>query len=94
MHLDLRLNDLPMPRIATIRLEGPTRILQEITNRNLVKATQGVESRQFQNRKEKMKQRLMDFPMARDPMRSINLTSLNNHLRTSTHSQCTYRTNH
>ena len=60
MHLDLRLNDLPMPRIAAIRLDGPTRILQEITSRNLVKATQGGESRQFQNRKEKMKQRLVE----------------------------------
>src|SRR5262245_9009091 len=60
MYLDLRLNDLPKPRVAAIRLEGPTRILQTITNRNLVEATQGVESRQFQNRKEKLKQRLVE----------------------------------
>ncbi len=59
MHLDLRFNDLPVPRIAAIRLVGATRTLQELASRNLARATQGVESKQFKNRKEKMKQRLM-----------------------------------
>lgn len=59
MHLDLRFNDLPVPRIAAIRLVGATRTLQELTSRNLARATQGVESKQFKNRKEQMKQRLM-----------------------------------
>lgn len=59
MHLDLRLSDLSVPRIAAIRLVGSTRTLQEITNRNLAKATHGAESRQFKNRKEEMKERLM-----------------------------------
>lgn len=59
MHLDLRLNDLTLSRIASIRLVGATRTLQELTNRNYARATQGVESRQFINRKELMKQRLM-----------------------------------
>ena len=59
MPLDLRLNDLTLSRIATIRLVGATRTLQELTNRNYARATQGVESRQFINRKEQMKQRLM-----------------------------------
>jgi hypothetical protein len=59
MYLDLRLNDLTLSRIATIRLVGATRALQELTSRNFAKVTQGVESRQFKNRKEQMKQRLM-----------------------------------
>jgi hypothetical protein len=59
MRLDLRFNDFPVPRIATIRLVGATRTLQELTSRNLARATQGVESKQFKNRKEQMKQRLM-----------------------------------
>jgi hypothetical protein len=59
MPLDLRLSDLRLPRIATIRLDGASRILREITSRNVASATQGVESRQFKNRKEQMKQRLM-----------------------------------
>jgi hypothetical protein len=59
MRLDLRLNDLPQPRVAAFRLVGALRTLQELTSRNLARATQGVESRQFKNRKEQMKQRLM-----------------------------------
>jgi hypothetical protein len=59
MRLDLRLNDLTLSRIANIRLVGATRTLQELTSRNIAKATQGIESRQFKNRKDQMKQRLM-----------------------------------
>ncbi len=59
MHLDLRFNDLPVPRIAGIRLAGASRTLQEIASRNQIKATGGGESKQFQNRKEEMKKRLM-----------------------------------
>ena len=59
MHLDLRLRDLPLPRIASLQLVGVTRIVQELTRRNLAKATQGIESKPFENRKELMKQRLM-----------------------------------
>lgn len=60
MHLDLRLDDLPVPRIAAIRLEGAIRALREITSRNLAKATQGAEPKQTKDRKEKMKRRLME----------------------------------
>jgi EH_Signature domain len=60
MYLDLRLHDLPSPRIDAIRLVGAVGILQEITNRNLMNAKQGVESRQFKDRKEQMKRRLME----------------------------------
>ena len=57
MHLSLH---LPLPVIAAIPLSGATRTLHEITNRNLAKATQGAESRQFKNRKEQMKRRLKE----------------------------------
>jgi hypothetical protein len=60
MYLDLRLHDLPLPRIDAIRLVGAVGTLQEITNRNLKKATQGAESRQFKDRKEQMKRRLRE----------------------------------
>ena len=59
MHLDLRLNDLTLSRIASIRLTSATRTLQELTGRNLARAKQGPDSPQFKNRKEEMKQRLM-----------------------------------
>ena len=60
MYLDLRLDDLPLPRIDAIRLFGATQTLQGITSRNLEKATQGAESGQFKRRKEQMKRRLME----------------------------------
>ena len=58
MNLDLRLTDLPMPRIASIHLASATRILQRIAFSNRAKATQGGETMPFRNHKEKMKQRL------------------------------------
>lgn len=60
MSIDLRLDNLAAPRIAAIRVDGSTRALREITNRNLAKATQGAESIVFKNRKEEMKWRLMN----------------------------------
>jgi hypothetical protein len=59
MLLNIRLNDMRTPRIAGIQVIEATRILQQIVSRNLAKATNGAESKQFTNRKEAMKQRLM-----------------------------------
>ena len=55
MPLELRLNDLTLPRIATIRLDGAIRSLHEIATRN----PPGRESEPFTNRKEEMRQRLI-----------------------------------
>ncbi len=60
MHLDLRLNDLPMPRIAGIGLAKAIQSLQEITSRNHDRDNgTAPEPPQFKNLKEQMKQRLM-----------------------------------
>jgi hypothetical protein len=45
MYLDLRLDDLPLPRIDAIRLSGAAQTLQGITSRNRAKAAEGAESR-------------------------------------------------
>jgi hypothetical protein len=61
MYLDLRLDDLPLPRIDAIRLSGAAQTLQGITSRNRAKAAEGAESRpSFKRRKEQMKRRLME----------------------------------
>ena len=60
MPLELRLTDLPMPRLDGIRLKGVTQTVQQITSRNLAKATHGVESKPFKNCKEQMKRRLIE----------------------------------
>ena len=60
MSLDLRFKDLPVLRIDAIQLVGVRRTVQAITARNLAKATQGAESRQLEDRKKEMKQRLIE----------------------------------
>lgn len=61
MHLDLRLNDLPMPRIGGIGLNKAIQSLQEITDRNHDRDNgTAPEPSQFNNRKEQMKKRLMN----------------------------------
>jgi hypothetical protein len=60
MNPDFRFKELPTPRIEAIQLDGVMRAVQSITARNLAKATHGAESRQFKNRKEQMKRRLIE----------------------------------
>jgi hypothetical protein len=60
MHLDLRLRDLPMPRIVGFRLDEAMQTLQRITSQNVAKAAHGSESKEFRNRKEEMKRRLLN----------------------------------
>lgn len=59
MILDLRFKDLPVLRIDAIQLAGVIQIVQAITARNIAKATPGEEPKPLQERKEKMKRRLM-----------------------------------
>src|SRR6476660_1210526 len=59
MHRDLRLTDLRTPHIGDNLLQGAARILLEIRGRNSEKLTQAVESAPFKNRKDEMRQRLI-----------------------------------
>jgi len=56
MHLDLRIRNLPMPRISAIPIGGSVRALQEITLKN----DEPSEPPIFKNRKEQMKRRLIE----------------------------------
>jgi hypothetical protein len=82
MFLDLRLRELPAPRISTIRLDGSTRALREIASRNRARADGGGESRAFRNRKEEVRRHLMSrgsaaiFEEARKPGAERVLISL------------------
>jgi hypothetical protein len=60
MHLDLRLKEMPAPGIGAIQLVSAVRKLQSIASRNHANATGDPKSPVYENRKEKMKQRLME----------------------------------
>ena len=55
MHLDLRLREMPAPRVSTLQLDAAIRTLQRLTNRK-----ESGESKHFTNMKEELKQRLMN----------------------------------
>ena len=59
MPLELRLREIPTPRISTLQLDAAVRTLQRITNRK-----EGGESKHFKNLKEELKQRLMNSKRA------------------------------
>lgn len=60
MPLDLALQHLAQPCLTEALLRGPGRTLQEIKNRNEKRWAQGTTSKEFQNRKEHLRQRIRD----------------------------------
>lgn len=58
MRLDLSLRDLPLPQLSELPLRGPSRKLLEIQSRNEARWAQGKTSKEFQNRKKRLRERL------------------------------------
>jgi hypothetical protein len=58
MRLDLSLRYLPLPQLSALPLRGPSRKLLEIQSRNEARWAQGKTSKEFQNRKKRLRERL------------------------------------
>jgi hypothetical protein len=58
MRLDFSLHYLPVPHLSALPLQGPSRTLDEIQSRNETRWAQGNTTREFQNRKETLRERL------------------------------------
>jgi len=58
MDLDFHLSDLQSPRLTEALLRRPTKLLDDVSQRDRARFEQGIETKQFKNRKEELIRRL------------------------------------
>jgi hypothetical protein len=79
MRLDLSLRDLAAPRLSEALLRRPSRTLHEIKSRNEARWVQGNTSKEFQNRKDRLRKRLQAAVRTGEPFSKIVRTEVGWH---------------